>query len=112
MNGFSIGIDSISGWRLISSVNDNRLRSSRTTRWRNVPRISWVRPSSAVDRPGVEGDALGEPVVGGEVVDTRLGDGLGDHLIDVEIDMASLSVPSGASAAGRRSAAERSDRQS
>ncbi|MFB0850432.1 hypothetical protein ACYJ3W_15885 [Mycobacterium avium subsp. paratuberculosis] len=47
MSGSSIGMDSISGYRWSSSVSDNRLRSSRTTRCRSDPRVSWRSPWSA-----------------------------------------------------------------
>ena len=45
-----------------------------------------------LDRPDVGGDAVPEAVVGGEVVDARFGDRLGDHPVDVEVDVAALGV--------------------
>ena len=45
-----------------------------------------------LDRPDVGSDAIPEPVGGGEVVDACFGDPLGDHPLDVQVDVAALGV--------------------
>jgi hypothetical protein len=90
MNGCSIRIDSISGYRLIRSVNDNRLRSGRTTRCRSDPRVSWRRPESPRWRPRgrpAAGVSVGVVQVG---ADAGLPDRFGEHLVDVEFDVVGL----------------------
>ena len=87
INGSSIGIDSISGYRLISSISDSRLRNRRTIRWRSDERVSWVRPSSDSIAATCAANRLAEAIGVAQIVAhcSSLG-GLGEHPIAVQFD--------------------------
>ena len=92
MKGFSIGIDSISGCRLSSSVKRQPVAQQSHDALAQRPADQLGQAVVGLDRPDVGGDAVPEAVGGREVVDARFGDGLGDHPVDVEVDVAALGV--------------------